>query len=74
MMVGAVAGLYPVVLPSITNANLDITIRQSTFRPAHAPRWPGLVGTWHVDGSGYFIFMYRMFRGKVDLKSTGYGH
>jgi hypothetical protein len=23
---------------------------------------------------GYFFVMYRMFRGKVDLRSGGYGH
>ena len=74
MMVGAVAGLYPVVLPSITNANLDITIDKALSGP-HTLQ-VGLVwwGLGMLMAAGYFIFMYRMFRGKVDLKSTGYGH
>jgi cytochrome bd ubiquinol oxidase subunit II len=74
MMVGAVAGLYPVILPSITDATLDITISKALSGPhtLHV----GLV--WWSLGMlmavGYFVFVYRMFRGKVDLKSTGYGH
>ncbi len=74
MMVGAVAGLYPVVLPSITDASLDITVSKALSGPhtLHV----GLV--WWAFGMlmaiGYFIFVYRMFRGKVDMKSTGYGH
>ena len=74
MMVGAVAGLYPVILPSITDANLDITVSKALSGPhtLHV----GLV--WWALGMamaiGYFVFVYRMFRGKVDMKSTGYGH
>src|SRR5450631_3080370 len=74
MMVGAVAGLYPVILPSITDASLDITVSKALSGPhtLHV----GLV--WWSLGMlmaiGYFVFVYRMFRGKVDLKSTGYGH
>ena len=33
MMVGAVAGLYPVILPSITDANLDITVSKALSGP-----------------------------------------
>lgn len=74
MMVGAVAGLYPVILPSITDANLDITVSKALSGPhtLHV----GLV--WWALGMamaiGYFVFVYRMFRGKVDMKPTGYGH
>jgi cytochrome bd ubiquinol oxidase subunit II len=74
MMVGAVAGLYPVVLPSISDPNLDITIAKSLSGP-HTLQ-VGLIwwGCGMLMAIGYFVFVYRMFRGKVDLKSTGYGH
>ena len=74
MMVGAVAGLYPVVLPSISDPNLDITIAKALSGPhtLHV----GLIwwGLGMLMAFGYFTLAYRMFRGKVDLKSTGYGH
>ena len=74
MMVGAVSGLYPVLMPSITDPNLSITIDKALSGPhtLHV----GLVwwGFGMLLAIAYFVFVYRMFRGKVDLGATGYGH
>jgi cytochrome bd ubiquinol oxidase subunit II len=70
MLVGAAFALYPVVLPA-RNRQYDLTIA-STAAGNH-----GLtVGlTWWTLGAilaaGYFVFVYRKFRGKVEL---GEGH
>ena len=72
MMVGAVVGLYPVVLPSIGDPALDITVAKSLSGPHTLA--VGLV--WWTIGMvlafGYFVVVYRMFRGKVDLKTSSY--
>jgi cytochrome d ubiquinol oxidase subunit II len=74
MLVGACAGLYPTVLPSISNSALDITIANS-LSGSHTLH-VGLV--WWSFGMvlviGYFLMSYRIFRGKVSLTSGGYGH
>jgi cytochrome bd ubiquinol oxidase subunit II len=70
MLVGAAFALYPVVLPA-RNRQYDLTI-SSTAAGSH-----GLtVGlTWWMLSAvlalAYFVFVYRKFRGKVDL---GEGH
>jgi len=70
MLVGAAFALYPVVLPA-RDRQYDLTIYNSAAG-AH-----GLsVGfTWWILGAvlalAYFIYVYRMFRGKVHL---GEGH
>ena len=74
MMVGAAVGLYPVLLPSITDSALDLTVERS-----RTGLYALHVGTiWWGFGMllaiGYFVVMYPMFRGKVDLRSGGYGH
>ncbi len=74
MMVGAAVGLYPALLPSITDPALDLTVERS-----RTGLYALHVGTiWWGFGMllavGYFVVMYRMFRGKVDLRSGGYGH
>ena len=74
MMVGAAVGLYPVLLPSITDSALDLTVERS-----RTGLYALHVGTiWWGFGMllaiGYFVVMYRMFRGKVDLRSGRYGH
>ncbi len=67
MLVGAVFALYPRVLPASTGDDRSLTIYNSAAG-AH-----GLsVGfVWWTIGmilaAGYFIFVYRMFRGKVKL-------
>jgi len=68
MMAGAAFALYPSLLPSIIDRSRDITIDRALSGPhtLHV----GLV--WWSFGMllafGYFILVYWMFRGKVDLK------
>jgi cytochrome bd ubiquinol oxidase subunit II len=74
MMLGAAFGLYPALLPSITDPTLDLTIYNARTGPyaLHV----GLI--WWCFGMllafTYFTTVYWMFRGKVDLTSEGYGH
>ncbi len=72
MLVGAVFALYPVVLPASTDPALNLTIYNSAAG-AHGL----LVGlAWWIPGMlialGYFVFVYRTFRGKVQLEGGGY--
>jgi len=72
MLVGAVFALYPLVLPASTDPSYSLTIYNS------AAGHHGLVVgvTWWSLGAviavGYFVFLYRMFRGKVRLEGGGY--
>lgn len=72
MLVGAVFALYPVVLPSSGDPANSLTIANS-LAGEHGLR-VGLV--WWSLGMvlavGYFVFLYRMFRGKVRLEEPGY--
>jgi len=72
MLVGAVFALYPVVLPASTDPAFNLTIYNSAAGQ-HGLR-VGLV--WWTFGMilsvGYFVFVYRMFRGKVQLEGGGY--
>lgn len=74
MLVGAAAGLYPVLLPSVGTAGHDITIDRALAGP-HAVR-VGLV--WWTFGIAlaviYTITVYWLFRGKVPEHAEGYGH
>jgi cytochrome d ubiquinol oxidase subunit II len=72
MLVGAVFALYPVVLPASTDPAYSLTI-DSTAAGHHGL----VVGVmWWLIGIvitlGYFVFVYRMFRGKVGLEGGGY--
>jgi cytochrome d ubiquinol oxidase subunit II len=70
MLVGAAFALYPVVLPA-RDHRYDLTI-YNTAAGSHGLH-VGLV--WWTFGAvlavAYFVFVYRMFRGKVEL---GEGH
>ena len=72
MLVGAVFALYPVVLPASTNPSYSLTIQNSSTG-AHGMS-VGFI--WWTIGIiialGYFVFIYRMFRGKVQLDGEGY--
>jgi cytochrome d ubiquinol oxidase subunit II len=72
MLVGAVFALYPVVLPASTNPAYSLTIY--TAAAGHHGLVVGLV--WWLLGTiltlAYFVFVYRMFRGKVQLEGEGY--
>jgi cytochrome d ubiquinol oxidase subunit II len=74
MLVGAGVGLYPRLLPATTGAANNITVENALSGPhtLHV----GLIW-WSVGmllAIGYFIFVYRMFRGKVSLDDGGYEH
>ena len=72
MLVGAVFALYPVVLPASTDPANNLTIYNASA--GHHGLSVGLV--WWTLGMilsvGYFVFVYRMFRGKVQLEGGGY--
>jgi cytochrome d ubiquinol oxidase subunit II len=68
MLVGAVFALYPVVLPASIDPAYSLTIDNASA--AHHGLVVGV--TWWLIGMvftlGYFVFIYRMFRGKVRLE------
>jgi cytochrome d ubiquinol oxidase subunit II len=72
MLVGAAFALYPTVLPASTDPSYSLTIYNSAA--AHHGLVVGI--TWWSIGFvlalGYFVFIYRMFRGKVSLEGGGY--
>ncbi len=72
MLVGAAFALYPVVLPASTDPAYSLTIYNTAA--GHHGLSVGLV--WWILGLvlalGYFVFIYRMFRGKVRLEGEGY--
>jgi cytochrome d ubiquinol oxidase subunit II len=67
MLVGAAFALYPMVLPASTDPSYSLTI-YNTASGAHGMR---VALVWWSIGIiialGYFVFIYRMFRGKVNL-------
>jgi len=68
MLVGAAVALFPTVLPASTEARYSLTI-QNTAAPAYGLSI-GII--WWIIGMvlalGYFVFVYRTFRGKVPLE------
>ncbi len=72
MLGGAAFGLYPNALPASTDPSLGLTI-YNTAAAEHGLR----VGmAWWFVGMvfviGYFVFVYRTFRGKVSLEGGHY--
>lgn len=71
MLVGVAFALYPIILPASTGAQFNLTIANSVTS-AYAMK---VALVWWSIGIiiavGYFVFLYRMFRGKVDLSGTG---
>ena len=72
MLVGAAFALYPVVLPASTDPSYSLTIYNSAA--GHHGLTVGI--TWWSIGFvlalAYFVFIFRMFRGKVSLEGGGY--
>jgi cytochrome bd ubiquinol oxidase subunit II len=72
MLVGAAFALYPVVLPASTDPSYSLTIYNSAA--GHHGLVVGI--TWwslgFVLALAYFVFIFRMFRGKVRLEGGGY--
>jgi len=74
MLVGAAAGLYPVLLPTVGTAGRNITIERA-LAGAHSVR-VGVVW-WSIGITLALIYtatVYWMFRGKVPEHAEGYGH
>ena len=73
ILLGAAVALYPVVLPASGDRAFNLTIYQA----ASSPQSLRLALYWWLPGIAvaiaYFVFLYRMFRGKVTTAS-GYGH
>jgi cytochrome d ubiquinol oxidase subunit II len=74
MMGGAAAAVYPNLLLSSTDPALNITVYN-----AHSGEHSLAVGLiWWSFGMalaiGYFVFVYRMFRGKISGAGTGHGY
>ena len=72
MLVGAVFALYPLILPASTDPSRSLTIYNSA-----AGEHGLIVGLvwWLISAViavGYFVFIYRMFRGKIRLEGEGY--
>ena len=74
MLVGAAAAVYPNLLTSTTDPSLNITVFN-----AHSGEHSLSVGLiWWGFGMalavGYFVFVYRMFRGKISGITGGHGY
>jgi len=74
MLVGAAVAVYPNLLTASTDPGLNITIYNAAS--GHRSLSIGLI--WWSFGMllavGYFVFVYRMFRGKVRLEPGGHGY
>jgi len=72
MLGGAAFALYPVVLPASTDASYSLTIANT----AAGPHGLAVGLAWWILGTilaiAYFVFIFRMFRGKVRLEGGGY--
>ncbi|HVP55203.1 MAG TPA: cytochrome d ubiquinol oxidase subunit II [Candidatus Eisenbacteria bacterium] len=74
MLVGAAFALYPKVLPASTDPSYSLTI-YNTATGAHGMQ-VGFVW-WSLGmilAAVYFVFIYRMFRGKVRVDEGASGH
>jgi cytochrome d ubiquinol oxidase subunit II len=74
MLAGAAVALYPNVLPASSDPRLSLTIYNTAT--GHYSLLFGL--RWWIPGMlvaiAYFVFIYRMFRGRVRLESDGHGY
>jgi cytochrome d ubiquinol oxidase subunit II len=74
MLTSVVFGLYPLVLPASTNADYSLTIYNA--KAGDYGLHVGLV--WWIIGmmlaTGYFVYVYRHFAGKVKIESEDEGY
>jgi len=74
MLVGAAVAVYPNLLTASTDPSLNITVHNAAT--GHRALSVGLI--WWSFGMllafAYFVFVYRMFRGKVRLEAGGHGY
>jgi cytochrome d ubiquinol oxidase subunit II len=72
MLTSAAFGLYPYMLPSNTDPRLGLTV----YNAAAAPYGLKVGLAWFIPGmlltTGYFVYTYRSFAGKVALEEEGY--
>ncbi|UCF36763.1 MAG: cytochrome d ubiquinol oxidase subunit II, partial [Acidobacteriota bacterium] len=72
MLTSAAFGIFPYVLPSSTDPSLGLTIYQAATEPYGL--WVGI--WWWIPGilltTGYFVYTYRQFSGKVQLNQEGH--
>jgi cytochrome d ubiquinol oxidase subunit II len=72
MLTSAAFGLYPYVLPSNTDPRLGLTV----YNAAAAPYGLKVGLAWFIPGmlltTGYFVYTYRSFAGKVVVEEEGY--
>lgn len=72
MLTSAAFGLYPYVLPSSLDPHAGLTV----YNAAAAPYGLKIGLVWFIPGmlltSGYFIYTYRNFAGKVNLERSGH--
>ncbi len=72
MLTSAAFGLYPFVLPSSTDPTLGLTV----YNAAAAPYGLKVGLVWFIPGmllaTGYFVYTYRSFAGKVTLEEDGH--
>lgn len=72
MLTSAAFGVYPYVLPSSGDPTLGLTVGNS----AAASYGLGVGLAWFIPGmllaTGYFVYTYRNFSGKVKLDDEGY--
>jgi cytochrome d ubiquinol oxidase subunit II len=71
MLVGVAFALYPIILPASTGDQFNLTIANSVTSP-YAMK---VALVWWTFGIiialGYFVYVYRMFKGKVSLTGSG---
>ena len=70
MLVGAVFALYPVILPAV-DPRYNLTIQNSVTSSYALAVGLGWWSVGIVLALAYFVFIYRMFRGKVKLDEGG---
>jgi cytochrome d ubiquinol oxidase subunit II len=72
MLTSAAFGLYPCVLPSSLDPRLGLTV----YNAAAAPYGLKVGLAWFIPGmllaTGYFVYTYRSFAGKVALEDDGH--
>ena len=71
MLASTAFGMFPKVLPASTNPEYSLTI----YNSAAQEHGLGIGVVWWIIGiiltTGYFIYMYRSFRGKVNMDDGG---
>lgn len=74
MLAATAAGLYPLILPSTLNPAYALTAAGAATSPlglrVGLPFWLLAIAL----ATGYFIYLFRSFQGKVIVDEGGYGH